>query len=293
MAIMTGKLTVPSVDMLSETATTAGSGLSSPCSSPRLPLEDVRCQVVVKKTFIELAESPSKRDTCRRFSRCKTDSLCAIKSDLEMYEPGRFSDDVQVQEQEQEASQESVPDIVPLQLCDTVLFVALQPPPAPMEQLPQPKPREQLKSQGEGRRPKTARTTLMMRNLPNNYTRDMLLQMLNSGGFSGLYDFVYLPFDFGRKANLGYAFVNLVSADHVDAFWSAFHGFTHWVLPTSKVCEVSWSGPHQGLKAHIERYKNSPVMHETVPDEYKPVLFSEGVQKPFPRPSRKIMPPKV
>ena len=30
----------------------------------------------------------------------------------------------------------------------------------------------------------------------------------------------------------------------------------------SQVCEVSWSGPKQGFKAHVDRYKNSPVMHK-------------------------------
>jgi len=298
MALMTGKLTVPSVEMLSEAATTEGSRWSSPCSSPRLPQEDVRCQVIVKGTFIELADSPSKSDRRRGFGRSKTDSLCAIKSDFEMYEPGRFSDDVQRQEQEREASQESfrqraesAPEVVPLQLHDSVLFIAV--PQQPMQPMPQPKPREQPKPQSQRQRLKQDRTTVMMRNLPNNYTRSMLLDMLDSEGFSGLYDFVYLPIDFGRKANLGYAFVNLVSAEHVDAFWHAFDGFVRWVLPTAKVCEVSWSGPHQGLKAHIDRYKNSPVMHDSVPDDYKPVLFSDGVRKPFPKPSRKIMPPKV
>ena len=29
-----------------------------------------------------------------------------------------------------------------------------------------------------------------------------------------------------------------------------------------EVCQVSWSGPKQGLKAHVDRYKNSPVMHK-------------------------------
>jgi len=286
MAFMTGSLPVPSAEMLSEVATTAGSGSSTRSNSPRLP--DARCQVIVKSTFIELADSPAKSERRRKFGRSKTDSLCAIKSDFEVYEPGRFSDDVE-KLQEAETSQ-PVPEVVPLQLSSSTIFVALTPQAnqfAPVEQqltTVEPKPKHKAK---------TARTTLMMRNLPNNYTRDMLLEMLDSQGFSGLYDFVYLPCDFGRNANLGYAFVNLVTADHVDAFWNAFDGFSRWALPTSKVCEVRWSGPHQGLKAHIDRYKNSPVMHESVPDEYKPVLFSDGVRKPFPAPNRKIKPPKA
>ena len=36
---------------------------------------------------------------------------------------------------------------------------------------------------------------------------------LRQRGFETRYDFVYLPFDFGRNANLGYAFVNLVHPD--------------------------------------------------------------------------------
>ncbi|CAJ1396725.1 unnamed protein product [Effrenium voratum] len=135
------------------------------------------------------------------------------------------------------------------------------------------------------------RTTVMMRNLPNNYTRDMFLNMLNSNGFEARYDFIYLPFDFGRYANLGYAFVNLVDDKAVRQFWRVFQGFTDWVLPTAKVCAVTWSSPHQGLEAHVERYRNSPVMHKSVPSEYKPLIFKEGNSVEFPSPTRRLKTP--
>merc|ERR550532_1895913 len=54
------------------------------------------------------------------------------------------------------------------------------------------------------------RTTVMLRNLPNNYTRAMLIDMLETEGFGDTYDFLYLPMDFRSKAALGYAFVNLL-----------------------------------------------------------------------------------
>lgn len=95
------------------------------------------------------------------------------------------------------------------------------------------------------------RTTVMLRNVPNNYNRDMFLAMLDEHGFAGRYDFVYLPCDFYRQANLGYAFVNLVDDAAVDALWQTFDGFSGWSLPTAKVCQVSWSGPHQGFKALV------------------------------------------
>ena len=42
------------------------------------------------------------------------------------------------------------------------------------------------------------KTTVMLRNLPNNYSREMFLEMLDNQGLKGLYDFAYLPCDFYR-----------------------------------------------------------------------------------------------
>jgi len=138
-----------------------------------------------------------------------------------------------------------------------------------------------------------ALTTVMLRNLPNNYSRAMVLAMLNDEGFGGLYDFVYLPIDFKSRACLGYAFVNMVTSDAAAALWRHFNGFSKWMLPSRKVCNVCWSGPHQGLEAHVERYRNSPVMHASVPDEYKPVVFHDGVRVVFPPPSKTPRAPRV
>jgi len=136
-------------------------------------------------------------------------------------------------------------------------------------------------------------TTVMLRNLPNNYTRQMLMAMLDNEGFDSKYNFLYLPIDFQSRACLGYAFVNLVDPSYVPHFWEKFSGYSKWVLPSKKVCGVSWSGPHQGLEAHVERYRNSPVMHESVPDEYKPVILQNGIRVGFPEPSKAPRPPRI
>eukprot|EP00933_Yihiella_yeosuensis_P085084 TRINITY_DN9988_c0_g1_i1.p1 TRINITY_DN9988_c0_g1~~TRINITY_DN9988_c0_g1_i1.p1 ORF type:complete len:271 (-),score=55.63 TRINITY_DN9988_c0_g1_i1:265-1077(-) len=137
-------------------------------------------------------------------------------------------------------------------------------------------------------------TTVMLRNLPNNYTRSMVCVMMDKEGFRGRYDFLYLPVDFRSKAGLGYAFVNLADASEVRRFWKIFHGYNKWVLPSSKVCHVSWSGPHQGQTAHVDRYRNSPIMHSSVPDEYKPAIFALGTgeRATFPPPSKKLRAPR-
>mmetsp|Transcript_67483 Transcript_67483/g.141040 ORF Transcript_67483/g.141040 Transcript_67483/m.141040 type:complete len:469 (-) Transcript_67483:198-1604(-) len=137
------------------------------------------------------------------------------------------------------------------------------------------------------------RTTVMLRNLPNNYSRQMIVELLDQEGFHTQYDFVYLPIDFKTHASLGYCFVNLVSPELVQRFWAVFDGFNRWALPSRKECFVTWCGPNQGFEAHVERYRNSPLMHAMVPDEYKPAIFQNGIRMKFPAPNRKPRIPRV
>jgi hypothetical protein len=137
------------------------------------------------------------------------------------------------------------------------------------------------------------RTTLMFRNLPNNYTRAALLDMLDAEGFNRVYSFVYLPTDFKNFPGFGYAFVNFATHESAVRAKRHFQGYCKWSVPSQKVCEVVWSGPVQGLSNHTERYRNSPVMHDSVPDEYKPVVFVDGKRVKFPAPTKKIRPPRV
>jgi len=141
--------------------------------------------------------------------------------------------------------------------------------------------------------PEEQRTTIMLRNLPNDYSRDMLMELLNDKGFESCYDFLYLPMDTKRKVGLGYAFLNLVShADAVRAF-DELDGLSSWKISGSaKVLTIAWGHPLQGLEAHMERYRNSSVMHSSVPDEYKPMVFEDGERVSFPEPTGSIRAPK-
>jgi len=135
--------------------------------------------------------------------------------------------------------------------------------------------------------------TLMLRNLPNNYSRNMLLSLLESEGFTGQYDFLYLPVDFKSHASLGYAFVNLCNTEAAESCWKVLEGFNKWVVPSPKVCSVNWSTPFQGLDSHVDRYRNSPVRLENVPDKYKPMLFTGTDRVTFPSPTKKIRAPRI
>mmetsp|Transcript_101253 Transcript_101253/g.325371 ORF Transcript_101253/g.325371 Transcript_101253/m.325371 type:complete len:702 (+) Transcript_101253:49-2154(+) len=141
--------------------------------------------------------------------------------------------------------------------------------------------------------PESELTTVMLRNIPNDYLRNDLLQLLDEQSFTNCYDFVYLPVDFKRKAGLGYAFINLV--DHTQAlrFKSHFKGFNTWKVGSTKECVTEWGRPdQQGLDHHIFRYRNSPLMHSDVPDEFKAALFKDGLRIAFPKPTKKIKAPR-
>lgn len=140
---------------------------------------------------------------------------------------------------------------------------------------------------------KETRTTVMLKGLPETCSRSAVLQLLDTEGFFGRFNFVYLPIDFKKGTNLGYALVNLVSPAEAVRFGKHFEGFSRWTAPCDSICSVAWCSPQQGLQPHLERYRNSPVMHESVPEEWRPLLLAHGVPITFPAPTAHIKAPKL
>lgn len=136
------------------------------------------------------------------------------------------------------------------------------------------------------------RTTVMMCNIPNNLSRTRLLMLVDEEGFEGCYNLAYLPVDLKHKVGLGYAFMNFVTHEAAEAFAQHFDGFQKWGMASEKRCAVKWSDVLQGLDDHVARYRDCPVMHESVADEFKPVLYKDGVRIPFPEPTKKIRAPR-
>lgn len=136
-------------------------------------------------------------------------------------------------------------------------------------------------------------TTVILRNIPDEFTSKSLVTLLDKSGFQGRFDYLYLPMGFVDGVNLGYAFVNLTTHKDALAFTDVFHGFSDWGVDSDKQGDISWARPCQGLRAHVERYRNSPVMHPCMPDGFKPMIFKDGRRVPFPSPTRPIKAPKV
>jgi len=136
------------------------------------------------------------------------------------------------------------------------------------------------------------RVTFMMKDIPVDYTRDQLLEIMDSAGFQKEYTVVYLPTELKGEEVLGYAFITFTTHEQAEKFKAHFHNFTDWQVPSDEVCEVFWSDGLQGYDATIERCRNSPVMHESVPDKFRPALYKNGVRVPFPNPTKFIKAPR-
>merc|ERR1712232_880779 len=122
-------------------------------------------------------------------------------------------------------------------------------------------------------------TTMCIRNIPNNYTTHMILDLLDTSGFRNQYDFIYVPYDFQRlpqRVNVGYFFINFCSHEIALRAWDQLAGFKDWAVYSNKVLRPAWATKTQGLRACIERYQSSPVMHQDIPVECKPMCVENG-----------------
>lgn len=133
---------------------------------------------------------------------------------------------------------------------------------------------------------------MILKNLPPTLCRDALLRVLDDAGFHGRYDFAYLPTDMSHGGSYCYAFINMISHEAALDFFERLGGFSAWPEDAGRAMRVLWSDI-QGQQVYIDKYRNSTVMHESVPEHCKPALFSGGVRVPFPVPTQRIKAPRL
>ncbi|CAN8256912.1 unnamed protein product [Cochlearia groenlandica] len=124
-------------------------------------------------------------------------------------------------------------------------------------------------------------TTVMLRNIPNKYTRDMMIDFLDrhceeenkkekDEEFAiSAYDFLYLPIDFKRNMNKGYAFVNFTNAEAVSKFKATCNNMSWTFCGSRKILEIAYAR----IQGKDELVKHFEQMTYPV-EEYSAVQFS-------------------
>ena len=104
---------------------------------------------------------------------------------------------------------------------------------------------------------KDTRTTVMIRNIPIKYTEKTLIEALDE--FKGKYDCLYMPYDYDKKGNKGYAFINFINPLHIIYFYEKFRGKKWELFESSKICELNsanFQGIHE-IQKHSKNIKGS------------------------------------
>ena len=121
------------------------------------------------------------------------------------------------------------------------------------------------------------RTTIMIKNIPNKYTQQMLLQTIDRSQRDN-YDFFYLPIDFKNNCNMGYAFINFVDSIFIVDFFDEYDG-TKWAqFNSDKICKITY-GRIQGKKALENNFSTMQQQSDKGSNKVRPMIADK------PRPS--------
>ncbi|TKY56207.1 terminal ear1 [Spatholobus suberectus] len=136
----------------------------------------------------------------------------------------------------------------------------------------------------------TSTTTVMIRNIPNQFKFDDLLLILDEHCLQqnkdaddpanwSKFDFVYLPMDYRKHAieksmsNLGYAFVNFTTPSAAFKFYHEFQGLEWDVAQNKKICEINLA-QYQGKDTLVRIFQGKIFRCES--RDFLPMVFSGG-----------------
>lgn len=122
----------------------------------------------------------------------------------------------------------------------------------PKKRLKKPRQRKSNNTGVPTRAEETTVTTLMIRNLPHKVSQSTLRSELDSSGYEGLYNFVYLPMRFETRSNHGYAFVNFETSEVAGRLAGDWHRSHRCgaVFPTISVVPAAV----QGLEDNVRKW---------------------------------------
>jgi len=98
-------------------------------------------------------------------------------------------------------------------------------------------------------------TTMMLKNIPCKRSQEEILRHIDQQGYGGKYDFFHLPKNRQLCANLGYAFINFISAKDAARFEVEMTGF-RFTHTSAKRCVVV-PAHVQGLSNNLTAFKRT------------------------------------
>lgn len=123
---------------------------------------------------------------------------------------------------------------------------------------------------------RSSQTTLMIRNVPVLYTREMLLQEWPN---DATYDFLYLPYSCSMQRNLSYAFVNFTSEAAATAFMQQWQKKRLAHYTSRKPLNVSYADV-QGRDSNLWQLKKKRVKRIKI-NQCQPMIFENGHRVPL------------
>jgi hypothetical protein len=114
----------------------------------------------------------------------------------------------------------------------------------------------------------------MIRNIPLRFTPVSFREVIDAEGFSGKYDYCYMPMDFRSHRSLGYCFINFYSPDAASDFICLFAKRRFTTTNSDKVLAVS-AGARQGLLPNVASFKLS-TLRQMPKTEFRPVVAIMG-----------------
>ena len=132
---------------------------------------------------------------------------------------------------------------------------------------------------------KDIRTTIMIRNIPIKYTDEILNETFKD--FHGKYDCLYMPYDYEKNGNKGYAFINFVNPLHILLFHERFNG-KKWVhFESPKICELNmahFQGVNE-IQKHAKNFKGlKKVSYNNINENIIiPIKYFSKIKSRFPK----------
>jgi hypothetical protein len=114
-------------------------------------------------------------------------------------------------------------------------------------------------------------TTLMVRNLPLTTKQSDLLEELKRGGFSGLFDFLYMPCDFTSSEGRGFAFINFLTPAAAGMLVGAWHRSRRFGIKLHDQALSISPASLQGFEANVRKW-DIPRMRRIRNPHLKPYM---------------------